>query len=120
VPASASKVGQDQTAKILIVVLQHAADMGNVHSCPPMHLDNVCAIMDGVAVNAIVKLCIPPCGSVPMTAVEMVSALMANAYAMLALTEPIVLVRSAQILQCQGPGAISLGAPMTAQGRACA
>jgi len=120
VPVSASRVGQDQTVRILIAVPWHVADMDNVHSCRPMHLHNVCATTDGVAVSAIVKLCMKKCVSVPMTAVEMVFVLMANAYAMLALMDLTALVRSAQILQCQGPGAISHGAPMIALGRACA
>lgn len=57
---SVSRVGQDQTARIQIVVPQHVVAMGNVHSCRPMRLGNVCATMAGVAVNVTVKLCMPP------------------------------------------------------------
>jgi hypothetical protein len=120
VPAYVSKAGQDPIARILIVVPPLAVAMGNVHLRRHMPLHNACAILDGVVVSAIVKLCIQPCGNVPTTAVVMASALMANVSAMLALMGLIVLVRSVQILRRLGLGVICHGVTTIALARACA
>jgi hypothetical protein len=115
-----NRVGQGQTVRILVVVQQPAAAMGNAPSARPMPLRNVCAITDGVAVSANVKLCMPPCGNAPMTAVEMASVLMANASAMLATKELTALKRFVLILPKPGLGVISHGATTIALARACA
>lgn len=120
VPAYVSRVGPDPIARIPIVVHQHVVAMGNVHLFRHMHLDNVCATMDGEEASAIARLCIRPCGSVPTTAVGMASVLMANASATWALTDLTAQARSVQILLWQGPGVTSRVATTIVPGRACA
>lgn len=115
-----SRAGQDQTAKTLIVVLQRAAAMVNVRLNLHIPLHDVCATMDGVAVSASVRLCIPPCGNAPTTAAGMAFASMANASATLALMELIAQERSAPILPRPDLGVIFHGATTIVLARACA
>lgn len=120
VSVSVSKVGQDQTARILIVVPQLVVLTENVRLYRHMPLPNVCAVMGGAAVSAIAKLYIPPCGNVPTTALVTASALMANVSAMLASMGLIVVERSAQIRPKRDPDAICRGVTTIALVRACA
>jgi len=118
--AYVNRVGKGQTVRILLVVLQRAAAMGNARLLRRMPLHNVCATMDGVAVSVSVKRCIPQCGNVPMIAVEMASALMVNASAMLAFKERTALKRFAQIHPRLDLGVTSRGATTIVPERACA
>jgi hypothetical protein len=117
---SVSRVGQDQTARILIVGHSSVVAMGNVPLFRRIPLDNACAITDGVVVHANEQRCILKCGNVPTTAVAMVCVWMANVSAMLALMDQTAPVRSVQILRRLGPGVICPGVTTIALARACA